>query len=97
MFLHRERRHLNRRHSGRRFVTFFGSCCGGFAGLLNENSKLAEEKRELQQAYDRGKEGLETSVRQLSQQLDEQQVRETSRRITWGAKHELQQIRKSLL
>ena len=44
-------------------------------GLLHENSKLMEEKRELKKLYSKDKEALESKVRNLEMQLEE--LRET--------------------
>ena len=46
-----------------------------FLGLLHENSKLMEEKRELKKLYSKDKESLESKVRNLEMQLEE--LRET--------------------
>ena len=46
-----------------------------FIGLLHENSKLIEEKRELKKLYSKDKEALESKVRNLEMQLEE--LRET--------------------
>ena len=46
-----------------------------FIGLLHENSKLMEEKRELKKLYFKDKEALESKVRNLEMQLEE--LRET--------------------
>ena len=46
-----------------------------FIGLLHENSKLMEEKRELKKLYSKDKEVLENKVRNLEMQLEE--LRET--------------------
>ena len=46
-----------------------------FIGLLHENSKLMEEKRELKKLYSKDKEALESKVRNLEMQLEE--LRET--------------------
>ena len=55
-----------------------------FIGLLHENSKLMEEKRELKKLYSKDKEVLENKVRNLEMQLEE--LRETYEKQLEGKK-----------
>ena len=45
-----------------------------FSGLLTENSQLQDDKRQMQRVFDSTRQDLEEKLRQLTQQLEEQQV-----------------------